>query len=56
VRPDLKKWSEVEQEAAPDIEEMPRFFISRDQETFDLLMHLLDGEDLDLAAEAWELV
>jgi hypothetical protein len=56
VRPDLKKWSEVEQEAAPDIEDMPRYFISRDQETFDLLMHLLDGDDLELAGEAWELV
>jgi hypothetical protein len=28
VRPDLKKWSEVEQEAAPAVGDMPRYFIS----------------------------
>lgn len=56
VRADLKKWSEVEQEATLAIEEMPRYFISKDQETFDLLLELLDGKDPRVAEEAWELV
>jgi hypothetical protein len=56
VRPDLLRWSEVEEETTPDADEMPRHFISKDNETFELLMQLLDGEDRQVAEEAWELV
>lgn len=56
VRPDLLRWSEVEEEATPDAGEMPRHFISKDNETFELLMQLLDGKDRQVAEEAWELV
>jgi hypothetical protein len=30
VRPDLKKYSEVGEEAATSVEELPRWFISKD--------------------------
>jgi hypothetical protein len=56
VRPDLKKMSEVEDEATASPEELPRYFIPRDQKHFDLLMDLLDGKDRDVAEAAWELV
>lgn len=56
VRGDLKKWSEIEQEATLGVEEMPRYFISKDQEMFDLLLELLDGADQKVAEESWELV
>jgi len=56
VRPDLLRWSEVEEEATPDPAQMPRHSISKDNETFELLMQLLDGTDRQVAEEAWELV
>lgn len=56
VRPDLKKLSEVEDEATAVVEELPRYFIPRHQDHFDQLMSLLDGKDKELAEQAWELI
>lgn len=56
VRPDLKKLSEVEDEATAVVEELPRYFVPRHQDHFDQLMSLLDGEDKELAGKAWELI
>lgn len=56
VRPDLKKLSEVEDEATASPEELPRYFMPRNQQHFDLLMSLLDGGDSSVAEAAWELI
>ena len=56
VRPDLKLMSEVEDEAAPKQEELPRHLISRDQAHFDCLMGLLETGSDELAVATWELV
>lgn len=56
MRPDLKRMSEVEDEAAPAVEDLPRHFMPRDQAHFDLLMGLLEVGDKDLAVAAWELI
>lgn len=56
VRPDLKKLSEVEDEAAPPAPELPRYFIARDQAHFDALMKLLEVGDEALAVASWELI
>ena len=56
VRPDLKLMSEVEDEAAPKYEELPRYLISPDQANFDCLMGLLETENEELAVTIWELV
>jgi hypothetical protein len=56
VRPDLKKASDVEDEAAPRAETLPRYFMPRDQGHFDCLMSLLEAGDDALAVAAWELI
>jgi ubiquitin carboxyl-terminal hydrolase 34 len=57
VRPDLKKLSEVEDEAAPAAEELPRHIMAREEAHFETLMKLLEaGGDKELAQEAWELI
>ena len=56
VRPDLKKLSEVEDEASVPVAELPRYFMSRDQGHFDQLMSLIDDGTTGVAEEAWELL
>lgn len=56
VRPDLKKLSEVEDEATAIVEELPRYFIPRAQGDFDQLMSLLDGDDEEVAEKAWDFI
>lgn len=56
VRPDLRKWAEVGDEASPDVDELPRHFMARDQAHFDQLMLLLDQENGEVTKAVWELV
>lgn len=57
VRPDLTKMSEVEDDAAPAVEGLPRHFLSRGHQAhFDALLRLLEVGDKDLAVGAWELI
>jgi len=45
VRLDLKKMSEVIEEVAFDVNEMPRYTLSANQGQFDALFNLLDRND-----------
>jgi hypothetical protein len=56
VRPDLKKMSEAEDEAAPKASELPRYLVPRDQAHFDSLMGLLETGNEELAVATWELI
>lgn len=48
--------SEVPDDGAPVSEDLPRFFMPRDQKSFGILMELLEVGDESLAVAAWELI
>jgi len=55
IRPDLKKLTDIDQEAAYKITEMPRYVLSHNQTYFDTLFSLLDRND-ESSADVWDLV
>lgn len=56
MRPDLKKWSEVGEQNAPKKDELPRYFLSTQNEIFDEFMKIIDTAGQAVADEVWELV
>lgn len=56
IRQDLRKWSEVAETTTVKKEDMPRYFLSTQQEHFDNLLSLLDLDDTSVTSEVWELI
>lgn len=56
VRPDLVKWSDLGEQESTAVGDLPRHFMSRNQDHFDQLMSLLDQKSEEVTTEAWELI
>jgi len=56
VRPDLKKWSEIEEDSGYAPSELPRLFLSQQDDLFTVLFELLQDSSTDFAQEIWGFI